>query len=313
VPRALLEQAQARGWHVLDQCPSAPLGAKLNAATTQMRGIDCDLFCETGSDDLIHGAALDALVDEAKHYPAVGYGWCYVLDAITWRMGRLVRPSAPHMRAAGAGRVLQRAVMDDLGWVLRDDYATAGLDGCLDRKLHQSLGVYWRLIDGPSFEAPVLDVKTATNITTWEALTRYSVYMQPYPPCLVLRAFGLDMLERLALMSLSLMPERMSEPERQRMILGHAHDIARKEIEQREREARAQPYSSMRSVRPEGTIVELRCDPMLRRKGFVPYGECPTHVCAASADGQHCIDDRHPCQCIVDLVAERRARQRALV
>lgn len=307
-PRSLLEQAQARGWHVLDECPSAPLGAKLNAATTQMRGIECDLFCEIGSDDLIHGAALDALVEEARYYPAVGFGWCYVLDAITWRMARLVRPPAPHMRAAGVGRMLQREVMDTLGWVLRDDHAMVGLDGCLDSKLRQVLGVYWHLVDGPSFDAPAVDVKTGVNITTFESLSRYSVQMQPYPPFLVLRAFGLPMVERLALMALAIMPERMSEPERERAILGHAVDIARKEREAQERAAAMQPYSSMHSVRPEGTVVELRCDPRLRAKGFVAYGECPSHACVASADG-HGIDDDHPCECIVKLINERRHKE----
>lgn len=316
----MLACAHDHGWTLI-RCPSTPLGAKLNAATRQLRELtDATGVVFFGSDDFIHTSAMADLTNAGEEYGAAGFTSCYILDAQTWRAGQLQRGKAP-TRPSGAGRYLSREVLDALDWTLRDDWATRGLDGCLDQRMREQ-GIGWHILPPASPEAPVIDVKTATNVTTFETLIRHGSELKPIPPALILAPFGTELTTQLAQIGQGYMPERILPPDPVSVAMRPA--VKLEEAQMRADEQRAMdPVSrrvSIRSVHPQGHTVSLEATPALRAKGFAPLGVCPKAIglahllpaeaqwgaqCVEALDGE-AISDGHPCACVEALVMTRR-------
>ena len=121
-----------------------------------------------GSDDLIHPVAFELLCEAGQTHDAAGFMGAYFLCTRSWRAGHLEYPHTSY-RPCGAGRILQRHVLDQLDWAPRSDASARGLDGSMDKAL-QKIGVQWHIIRHKSIEAPVLDVKTWRNLTSFNSL-----------------------------------------------------------------------------------------------------------------------------------------------
>jgi hypothetical protein len=167
-----LDRARELGWYLVD-CPSAPLGLKLNTASRSLQHApfvnDISHVVTFGSDDLIHPEAFKLLRLAGKHYACAGFSGAYFLCTQTWRAAHFEYPPGTKPRPCGAGRIMQRQVLELLDWAPRDDTANNKLDGSMDARLREH-GIYWYILDHKTLGAPVIDVKTSQNLSTFETL-----------------------------------------------------------------------------------------------------------------------------------------------
>lgn len=185
--QSTIDRLERRGWHFA-LCTSAPLSKKLNQGISALQGLPYLTHVVTfGSDDLIHPDAFELLCQAGEEYPVAGFSGAYLLDTIGRRAAHFVDPPSKRSRPCGAGRILQRSVLERLKWKLRPGDVTFHLDYALDTRL-RSIGVTWHVIPHKSLSAPVVDVKTGRNLAGFDSIMRHGATLCDWDE--VVRAFG---------------------------------------------------------------------------------------------------------------------------
>ncbi len=129
--------AERHGFHYVEH-PNQPLGAKHNAGLNFLRDKDFTHLMVIGSDDLINNKALIQLTAEVKARPQldlVGFRDMYVLSCLSSRAMYWGGYSNSSTRTIGAGRLVRRKVVEELGWQLWKPSATRNLDSSMMRNL----------------------------------------------------------------------------------------------------------------------------------------------------------------------------------
>ena len=158
------------------EAANAPLGAKWNAAAQSAYRSGADYLLIMGSDDFLS----DPLIDQ--YAAALHAGWRYLgLSGIYFfepRTGRLAIFSATGARYGaplGAGRMVHQSLLPDTGrpWL---DCRNRGLDHDMQSRCELPPAKLFAVTP----EAPAVDVKTETNLWTFDKLT---VAYPPSHPC----------------------------------------------------------------------------------------------------------------------------------
>ena len=166
--RALVTDA---GFEYIEHA-NAPLGDKWNMAVHYSSTMVWDYLLMLGSDDLLSVSAFAKYLEHAKAgADFIGLHDIYVFNlktkAVKWwggyrnhRMGE----------AAGAGRMLRRALVEQMGFQLFKPGRKKGLDKTLTAKL-DNLKFEKVILKGRGNDCILVDVKSAVNMVEWERIT----------------------------------------------------------------------------------------------------------------------------------------------
>jgi hypothetical protein len=135
-----------------------PLGEKKNYGLSKAKEIDFDYLMEIGSDDLI----LDELVEDYLRNYIGKYEFFGVSDALHvdthFRVARRITSKTCY----GAGRMISRRVLEDMGWTLWAKSANRGLDqNSLFNMRRRKISYH---MTNPMKYPGVIDVKSMENI-----------------------------------------------------------------------------------------------------------------------------------------------------
>lgn len=135
-----------------------PLGKKKNAGLVAAASYDFDYLMEIGSDDLITDDLLTQYLDYIGKYDFFGISDAAYIESENGTCRRLITDKSTY----GAGRMINRKVLDAMGWRLWNDNLNRGLDNDSVRSIESKGFNFYKV---PAGNAPgVIDVKSDENI-----------------------------------------------------------------------------------------------------------------------------------------------------
>lgn len=137
--------------------PNEPLGAKKNFGLQYCKDFDFDWLMEIGSDDLILNELLDSYKPYMDKWNFFGIRDAAYINSETGDCRRLISKST-----YGAGRMIKRELLDQVGWKLWKDGLSKGLDNN-SVLAFMRMGIDYKQVPHMDFPG-VVDVKSEENI-----------------------------------------------------------------------------------------------------------------------------------------------------
>lgn len=162
--------AESFGFHYAEYSNTSLIN-KLNEGCKVLKHLKPDMVIMLGSDDLINQPLLDAYIKAFKE----GYDYIYLTDAYFYDINQKrslywagYDKDVNRGHALGAGRVLSKRLLDNMGWKVWDNGFDRITDSGMDTRLAVA-GPYKKLeLRCENSDYLILDLKSEQNMTPFE-------------------------------------------------------------------------------------------------------------------------------------------------
>jgi hypothetical protein len=152
---------------IVAEVPNLPLGNKWNHVTNRAHQLKPDYFFIVGSDDFFSNGVLEKYIPFMRDgFPYIGIADMYFCEPASQRAAHYLGYPEDHALFAqpvGSGRMIRADLLPKRPWKW---FAEIGLDGDITTLLMDSP----RVLIPVSLEAPAVDVKTGTNMWSFDKL-----------------------------------------------------------------------------------------------------------------------------------------------